>query len=289
MELPFYYQDEAATICFFGEVRQHDRVGSVVGMAVLGLALLVGTGVSQNVKRPSASLPSGWSKLGLSKEQKEKVYSVRRDYRTKIAALEKQIEELRVEERGKMFAVLTADQKEKARKLLTGEGRPRQQERSHSAKTEVVLGAPLDVPKEPGFRRSRVSFLGDRPMSGERERIPWWGMAILGGLLAWWLEGKILSHLGIVLAATGHIPAEPDAPANPGLVWGIRVGLALPGFVVGSLLCRPVNRALKWLFRFSRRTEKTEAVPSGDGKPMPPVAYAPGSPALENHEQRSGS
>jgi len=41
--------------------------------------------------------------------------------KTKIEDLEKQLTELKAEERRKMVAVLTADQKDKLRKLATGE------------------------------------------------------------------------------------------------------------------------------------------------------------------------
>jgi Spy/CpxP family protein refolding chaperone len=92
-----------------------------VGVAILGLALLVGSGASQGTKKSTASLPSGWGKLGLSKEQKTKIYAIRGEYKVKIADLEQQLTELRSEETRKMVAVLSADQKDKLRKLAVGE------------------------------------------------------------------------------------------------------------------------------------------------------------------------
>ena len=96
--------------------------GSVLaGVAILGLTLIVGTGVSQVTKR-SGQLPAGWSKLNLSKEQKTKVYGVMADYKVKIQELEMKLEDLKAERLSKMVQVLTPDQKETLKRLTVGEG-----------------------------------------------------------------------------------------------------------------------------------------------------------------------
>jgi Spy/CpxP family protein refolding chaperone len=65
-------------------------------------------------------LPQNWNKLGLSDKQKQEVYKVQNEYRTKIDALKKQIEDLTATEKKEMEKVLTPAQKERLREILTG-------------------------------------------------------------------------------------------------------------------------------------------------------------------------
>lgn len=101
------------------------RFSTFVGMAILGLAFLVGTGASQDAKKDppktKGQLPPGWKDLGLSNEQKLEVYKIQGKFKAKIKALEDQIKEVRAEEKQEMVKVLTADQKEKLQKSVTGE------------------------------------------------------------------------------------------------------------------------------------------------------------------------
>jgi len=56
-------------------------------------------------------VPSGYAKLGLTDQQKEKLYKIQAEYSTKIQNLEKQVSDLR-DRRDKEFeSVLTASQK----------------------------------------------------------------------------------------------------------------------------------------------------------------------------------
>ncbi len=99
------------------------RLSSVV--VVLTLALLgVGGLLAQDSKsKDSASkvkgqLPQNWSKLGLSDEQRQKVYMVQSEYKEKVEALEKQLTELKKKQMDEMTKVLTASQKSKLREIL---------------------------------------------------------------------------------------------------------------------------------------------------------------------------
>jgi Spy/CpxP family protein refolding chaperone len=65
-------------------------------------------------------LPPNWKALGLTDDQKSKVYSVHGKYRTRIADLEKQIKELRAEERKDLEKILTADQKARLKEIVAG-------------------------------------------------------------------------------------------------------------------------------------------------------------------------
>jgi Spy/CpxP family protein refolding chaperone len=99
------------------------RRSMLLGVALLGVALVVGSGTSQDKgKTPTkGQLPAGWKKLGLSKEQTLKIYSVQSQYKTKIANLEEQIRDLREKQKTEMVQILTEEQKEKLRKSLLGE------------------------------------------------------------------------------------------------------------------------------------------------------------------------
>jgi hypothetical protein len=71
----------------------------IVLTSLLALAL-VGTSLLGDDPKPAAKhkLPSLWSKLGLSDEQKEKAQQVLAEYQTKIDDLKKQIKALETEE-----------------------------------------------------------------------------------------------------------------------------------------------------------------------------------------------
>jgi hypothetical protein len=60
-------------------------------------------------------LPAGYGKLGLSTEQKQKIYKVRNSYNAKIADLRRQIEQLRKEQREETEKVLTPEQLKRLR------------------------------------------------------------------------------------------------------------------------------------------------------------------------------
>lgn len=97
------------------------RKSVLAGLVLLGMALMVGTGISGGAKKVKGQLPPGWKKLDLSKEQVLKIYSIQTQYREKIKALEDQLKDLRSQEKSDMIKVLTSDQKENLRKIVLGE------------------------------------------------------------------------------------------------------------------------------------------------------------------------
>jgi len=56
-------------------------------------------------------VPSGYAKLGLTDQQKEKLYKIQAEYSTKIQNLEKQVSDLRDRRQEEFESVLTAPQK----------------------------------------------------------------------------------------------------------------------------------------------------------------------------------
>jgi Spy/CpxP family protein refolding chaperone len=88
-------------------------------LAVLALTLVSsGVMLAQEKAKGRGSLPSGWSKLGLSDDQKKQVYSLQAEYRTKIDALQLQIDELKKKERAELAKVLTPAQKARLKEIL---------------------------------------------------------------------------------------------------------------------------------------------------------------------------
>src|SRR5579864_610683 len=96
------------------------RRSLLVGMVIVTVALMVGTGSSQE-KKTKVSLPQYWNKLDLSKDQATKIRAIGTDYQAKIHVLEKQIADLKSQRRAAQYKVLNENQKEKLKKILLGE------------------------------------------------------------------------------------------------------------------------------------------------------------------------
>jgi Spy/CpxP family protein refolding chaperone len=97
------------------------RARTLLGMLAVALLMggwLHGEDAKDNPKL-KGQLPANWGKLGLSDEQKQKVYKVQADYKEKIADLEKQLKDAKAKEKQEMEAVLTDEQKKRLRDLLT--------------------------------------------------------------------------------------------------------------------------------------------------------------------------
>ena len=99
------------------------RTVITAGVVVIGLGLLVvDQGFSQQDKADAPALkgklPKLYSKLGLTDEQRQKVFTIQSDYNTKIDSLNKQIKTLRAQEKGELEKVLTDDQKAALTRLI---------------------------------------------------------------------------------------------------------------------------------------------------------------------------
>src|SRR5579871_6639630 len=65
----------------------------------------------ESAVKARGQLPQYWRQLGLSDDQRKKVYEVQTTYKSRLEALEKQVKELRDQERKELEKVLTAEQK----------------------------------------------------------------------------------------------------------------------------------------------------------------------------------
>jgi multidrug efflux pump len=84
----------------------------------------------------------------------------------------------------------------------------------------------------------------------QQEALPRLGIAIIGCLLAYvFLLGPVGHLVGIEVGGHGHGGSEAATHASPAAVWGLKVGVAVVGVVVGWVLAFVVNRALGAFFR----------------------------------------
>jgi Spy/CpxP family protein refolding chaperone len=88
----------------------------VFGVALLFAATTAGQDKAGQEKKDDQTkakgvLPANWGKLGLTDDQKQKVYRVQTAYRTKIDDLQKKVNDLKTEEKDEMMKVLTEQQK----------------------------------------------------------------------------------------------------------------------------------------------------------------------------------
>jgi septal ring factor EnvC (AmiA/AmiB activator) len=99
------------------------RTSIAAGVLVVGIALLA---VDQSFSQDKADqatvvkgkLPKNYSKLGLTDEQRQKIFAIGADYNTKIAGLKKQIKTLQDQEKVDVEKVLTDDQKTALRNII---------------------------------------------------------------------------------------------------------------------------------------------------------------------------
>jgi hypothetical protein len=67
------------------------------------------------------NLPKGFSKLGLTDDQKQSIYKITGKYRAKIDELRQKMIALQTEEKAEIDKVLTAEQKARLREILLGD------------------------------------------------------------------------------------------------------------------------------------------------------------------------
>jgi hypothetical protein len=108
------------------------RLVVAFGVVALGVAVLLsGPGVSGQDKEKTTGkgksyLPIGWKKLGLSKEQLEKVKTIHNKFAPKIDQVKAQLDQLKTQfkkleaqQKGELYKVLTSDQKKELQRMIS--------------------------------------------------------------------------------------------------------------------------------------------------------------------------
>jgi Spy/CpxP family protein refolding chaperone len=93
----------------------------VVALVAFG-GLLLGDDPKKTDTKPEPTatkhtIPTGWKALGLTDDQKKKIYAIEDEYQPKIAALEKQIKDLQSKEKSEKYNILTDDQKKRLKEI----------------------------------------------------------------------------------------------------------------------------------------------------------------------------
>lgn len=83
------------------------------------VALVLGAAQAQEKKeeRKKGFLPANFGKLGLSNEQKQKIYGIQARYKTELDELNKKIKKAADDQRAEIYGVLSTDQKEKLKEI----------------------------------------------------------------------------------------------------------------------------------------------------------------------------
>jgi Spy/CpxP family protein refolding chaperone len=107
------------------ETRTMRHVRLLVGMVMLaGLVTPIVVAQDKGKDTPSGkvrgTLPQNWGKLGLTDEQKQKVYEIQSKVRAKVDDLKAKIKDLQDQERKDMEGVLTPAQKARLREIIAG-------------------------------------------------------------------------------------------------------------------------------------------------------------------------
>ncbi len=98
---------------------------------------------------------------------------------------------------------------------------------------------------------ARATSVFRDPVPGEnihdhREALPWWGIAILAGLLTLWLGERFFGGwLGLPAGGQGHEVESTTSLRH----WALRATLLVPGLIIGFALAQPVNKSLKVAFK----------------------------------------
>lgn len=69
-------------------------------------------------KAPAGRLPNYFGRLGVSNEQRQRIYAIQADYKNEIDALQKQIDDLVAKRDQEIQAILTDIQREQLKKLI---------------------------------------------------------------------------------------------------------------------------------------------------------------------------
>jgi len=99
------------------------RSASLLAVLGIGLCLCGGLFADDPTKSPTSTkgrrgLPPGWSKLGLSDQQKQRILGIQAGFSSRIEMLQRQVKDLQEQERKAMYAQLTDAQKAQLKDII---------------------------------------------------------------------------------------------------------------------------------------------------------------------------
>jgi hypothetical protein len=138
-----------------------------IGLTALAVAVLAGSWLMGDDKKPDdptppkikGQLPAHYKQIGLAEVQIQDIYRIQSTNRTKIAALQQQIDDLKKTEHQEVENVLTNDQKMALAKLLVGD----LPEKDKPAPTDKPALTDKDKLPSPGK---------DKPAPTEKDKLP---------------------------------------------------------------------------------------------------------------------
>ena len=104
--------------------------------ALVACGWLLGDDTKPPSPRSKGGMPAGWSKLGLSAEQRAKIRAIHMGYREKIESLQKQLREMEKQEHREMYKVLTDAQKTRLKEIIATRSAVEEEEPKAEKKTE---------------------------------------------------------------------------------------------------------------------------------------------------------
>jgi hypothetical protein len=110
-------------------------------------------------KKPAKArrvLPRYYKNLGLTDEQKQKVYGIQGKYKDRIAALNRQLKEIRAQQKAELETVLNAQQKAKLKEASA-------RRKSRTEKTTTVEPKKTGSSKRKGSKRKTKSKKDEKP------------------------------------------------------------------------------------------------------------------------------
>lgn len=114
---------------------------AIAGVSVYPVAIAQETGKAakadggKKVAKAGDRLPANYAKIGVSDDQRKKIYEIQNKYSEQIANLQKQLAELKSKENEEVEAVLTAEQK-KALRAANEESKKKAAEKKKGAEKE---------------------------------------------------------------------------------------------------------------------------------------------------------
>jgi len=133
-------------------------VSRTTRFAMLAIATSLVVALAASADEPKTTpkgrqLPQNWGKIGLSEEQKDKLYTILADFRFKVEELNKQISELKKKERDALETVLTDGQKTRLKEIFLEKAPGAKPESKPESKPETKPAAKTET--KPGTKPSK--------------------------------------------------------------------------------------------------------------------------------------